>query len=211
MTAIATIIVTATMARRGADWTEYLGYLTGAASVWLFMSNHVAAWPIGIANSMFLFVVFWRARLFADTWLQAVYVVLGVAGWWMWVRYGPERVQRPTTVASPRMRMAVGVTVLLGWFALWWWFGVNTSAVAPMWDGLLTAASLGAQFLLMRRVVDTWPLWMAVDVGYIALFWSRDLHITAVLYAVFFAMCANGFVEWKSDLRRDTAPSLAPA
>ncbi|MBV9256305.1 MAG: nicotinamide mononucleotide transporter [Actinobacteria bacterium] len=188
-------------------WVEYGGYLSGVACVWLTMRNRVSSWPVGLVNCVFLFAVFWRARLFADMWLQAVYFALGVIGWWMWVRYRGQRVERPTQHARPRTVLVVAAAVLVGWAVMYWYFSRFTSAASPLWDSLLTSGSLGAQYLLMRRLVENWGFWVSVDVAYVVLFWSRHLHITSVLYVVFLVMSLNGWRDWI----RQASPVPVPA
>src|SRR5215475_4322706 len=70
---------------------ELLGFVTGAASVWLTVLGRISNFPVGIANSAFFLVLFLTARLYADSGLQVVYIVLGSAGWWQWLHGGSRR------------------------------------------------------------------------------------------------------------------------
>ena len=60
----------------------------------------------------------------------------------------------------------------------------------PLWDGLTTALSLAAQFLLTRKIIENWYLWIAADLIYVPLYLSRDLNLTALTYVVFLGLCA---------------------
>lgn len=73
------------------SWAEMLGFVTGAASVWLTVRSHIANFPVGIANSAFFLVLFASARLWADSSLQVVFIILGFIGWWQWLHGGPLR------------------------------------------------------------------------------------------------------------------------
>src|SRR5215469_13201740 len=78
----------------GADavtWAELLGFITGAAGVWLTVKSRISNFPVGIANSAFFLVLFLCARLYADSGLQVVYIVLGFTGWWQWLHGGADR------------------------------------------------------------------------------------------------------------------------
>src|SRR5215813_10270859 len=70
---------------------ELLGFVTGAASVWLTVLARISNFPVGIANSAFFLVLFLSARLFANSGLQVVYIVLGFTGWWQWLHAGRDR------------------------------------------------------------------------------------------------------------------------
>jgi nicotinamide mononucleotide transporter len=68
--------------------SELLGFITGAACVWLTVAGRIGNFPVGIANSAFFLVLFLSARLYADSGLQVVYILLGFAGWWQWLGPG---------------------------------------------------------------------------------------------------------------------------
>jgi nicotinamide mononucleotide transporter len=52
-------------------------------------------------------------------------------------------------------------------------------------DAFTTVLSLAAQYLLNRKTIENWLLWIVDDVIYIWLYIARDLRLTAVLYFVF--------------------------
>lgn len=92
---------------------ELLGFATGAASVYLTVRAHISNFPVGIANSAFFLVLFLAARLYADSGLQVVYIVLGFIGWWQWPTYGSAATSPRTRAACSRGRpftVTIGVT-----------------------------------------------------------------------------------------------------
>src|SRR5262245_27625340 len=74
------------LANDAVSWAELLGFVTGGACVWLTVRRHVLNFPVGIANSALFLVLFTSARLWADAALQIMFIALGIAGWWQWVR-----------------------------------------------------------------------------------------------------------------------------
>ncbi|MCJ0874910.1 nicotinamide riboside transporter PnuC [Streptomyces sp. AP-93] len=70
------------------SWTEILGFVTGAVCVWLVARQHIANWPIGIANNVFFIVLFAQGGLYADAGLQIVFIALAAYGWWSWTHGG---------------------------------------------------------------------------------------------------------------------------
>src|SRR5215467_285564 len=120
---------------------ELLGFVTGAASVWLTVVARISNFPVGIANSAFFLVLFASARLYADSGLQVVYILLGFAGWWQWLRGGPERSR--LTVARSGWSLIAGCLVFVV-LATWGLTVLLDAAhdVAPFWDAMTTALSL---------------------------------------------------------------------
>jgi nicotinamide mononucleotide transporter len=88
------------------SWTEILGFVTGAASVWLYVRQRVSAWPLGIANSAFWLVLFCDSKLYLDSALQIVYILLGLGGWYWWINGGERRKDLPV-VHTRRAETAV--------------------------------------------------------------------------------------------------------
>jgi nicotinamide mononucleotide transporter len=180
--------------------TEILGFVTGAACVYLVVRQHIWNFPLGIANCAFFFVVFAEARLFGDAGLQLVYIVLNAHGWYWWLHGGANRTEARVSHATPAMLAGTAVFVAAGTWAL---MGALEAArgSAPLLDAFTTVLSLAAQFLLNRKVIENWYAWIVADVIYIYLYTTRELYLTAVLYFVFLCLCVAGLVAWRRSLR----------
>lgn len=181
---------------------ELLGFVTGAASVWLTVLARISNFPVGIANSALFLVLFLSARLFADSGLQVVYIVLGLAGWWQWPHGGQDR-SRLTVARSgwPLLAACVLFTVLVTWGLTVLLRAVHD--IAPFWDALTTAISLAAQFLLNGKKIENWAFWIAADLIYIPLYVVKRLDLTAIVYVLFLAMCFAGVSAWRRAPRGD--------
>jgi len=179
---------------------ELLGFVTGAASVWLTVLARISNFPVGIANSAFFLALFLSARLFADSGLQVVYIVLGFAGWWQWLHGGLERSRLTVDRAGWPLVVCCVAFVALGT----WGLTVLLDAahdIAPFWDALTTAVSLAAQFLLNCKKIENWVFWIAVDVVYIPLYLVKRLDLTAIVYVLFLGLCVAGISAWRRALR----------
>ncbi|WP_300265630.1 nicotinamide riboside transporter PnuC [Microbacterium sp.] len=187
-----------------AEWPQVLGFATGAACVLLAGLRNVWTYPIGIANNVVLFMVFLLAGLYASAGLQVVYLVMGVHGWWRWTR---KIEQSPTYVAStPRSAwpflMIAGVVMTL---VLIWVLTMFTDSEVAIADAATTAASLVAQYMLNRKWIQTWFVWIGVDVAFIALSIATGLWVIAALYLLFIGLCVFGFRSWRRVARAETA------
>ena len=180
---------------------EAWGFVTGGICVWLVVREHLWNWPVGLANNVFFFVLFFRGRLFADMSLQVVYFALGVYGWLNWVWGGENRtVLKITRTTRTEWLVLLSAIPLCTWGLREVLIAVN--GAAPLWDSLTTVLSLAAQYLLCRKRLENWIFWIAADLIYVPLYLSRQLPLTAVLYAVFLAMCLVGVREWTRTLRK---------
>jgi NadR type nicotinamide-nucleotide adenylyltransferase len=183
--------------------TETLGFVTGAAAVWLLVRESIWTWPAGIANGVFYLVLFAHARFFADSALQIVYIVLGVFGWWWWLHGRSGRASRPiTTIGALEAAILAALTVAAAAGMLVYLQSVNDSA--PLADAATTALSLAASWMQARKQIENWLVWLAADAVYIPLYLAKALPLTGVLYLVFALMCVKGWRDW-SRIRREEA------
>jgi nicotinamide mononucleotide transporter len=205
MVAVSILVLLASYARWwSVGVTEAWGFVTGGVCVWLVVRESVWNWPIGLANNLFFFALFLQGRLFADMSLQLVYLGLGGYGWLNWVFGGQNRstLQISRTKASEWLVLVPGVPILT-WALMEILIRVN--GAAPLWDSLTTILSLAAQYLLCRKRFENWYFWIAADLIYIPLYFSRQLPLTGALYCVFLCMCIVGVRQWHWTLKSGSA------
>ena len=193
----------------GMDPLEMMGFVTGGVCVWLAARENIWNWPIGLANNIFYLVVFWRAGLYADSGLQVFYFAIGVYGWWMWARGGPSHRELPATT-TPKLQsvLMVAITLILA-FALFIGLRRYTNSTVPAGDAITTALSLTAQYMLGRKWLENWLVWITADVIYIGLYYYKHLYFTALLYAIFIAMCVVGYTGWKRAMTSQKEEAVA--
>ncbi len=198
----------------GTSWMELLGFISGALCVWLVTRESIWNWPLGVITAGFYIAVFGRAGLYSDTGLQVVYLVLSFYGWYHWLRGDARRAGGDAASPMPLAvtRVPSREVLLLGaaGVAMWLLFYAISSRLpgtkSPLLDAALTATSLVAQYMMTRKYLENWTLWIAVDVVYIGLFVVRGLRLTAVLYAVYLVLAIIGYLQWKRSIAR-TSPA----
>lgn len=181
------------------NMTEVLGFITGALCVWLTVKENIWNWPIGIANSAVYLIVFLQSRLFADMSLQVIYIILGFFGWYWWLKGGKNRTVLKVTYATPKSLFILLIIAALSTYGMHRYL-VSINDSAPFLDALTTVLSLVAQYLLAKKNLENWYIWMTADVIYIGLYASRALYLTSGLYLVYLLMCISGFIAWRQSL-----------
>jgi nicotinamide mononucleotide transporter len=183
---------------------EIAAFVFTLICVALTVRQNIWCWPTGIIGVSLYAVVFYQSKLYADMGLQAVYFVVSFYGWYHWL-HGKGGEMLPATWATRRMlwgSIAAGAvgTVLLALLLTY-----HTDAAVPWGDSALTSFSLVAQWLLSRKHIENWIIWIIVDFFYVILFAYKDLNLTAVLYAIFFVLAILGYYEWKKTLVAEPA------
>lgn len=167
-----------------------------ATSVWLAARQHIATWPIGIVGCLLYGVLFFHTRLYAETTLQLFFVLTSLWGWQHW----RQRAHAQQTACPAPLSLhtwlglglcAVAVTAAYGGLLQAW-----TDAHAPFWDSAVLTVSVIAQLLLMQARRETWPCWILTNTLSVPLYLSRGLHVTAVLYTLFWLNAWHGWWVW---------------
>jgi nicotinamide mononucleotide transporter len=190
--------------------TEIAAFLFGVLAVWLTTRENPWCWPLGLVNVALSGIVFYEARLYADTGLQGVYFALCLYGWYAWLR-GGEHHGALAVSRAPR-RWLAGLAAAGALFAVLFGFALRrfTDASIPFWDSSTTAFSLVAQALQTRKWIENWPLWIAVDVVYVGMYVYKSLFLMAGLYLIFLALAVLGHREWTRSLAaRERAATAA--
>jgi nicotinamide mononucleotide transporter len=177
---------------------EVIATAFGLANIWLTIRRSLYCWPAGLAMVSLYFVVFSRQRLYSQAALQLFFATLQVYGWLHWRRTTPagERIQveRLPLLALALYCLAAGA----GAVALGRGMEAATDAAYPYADATVTALSVLAQWMMARKLLESWWVWIAVDVVAIGLYLATGLVPTAVLYAAFLLLCIRGFFEWRA-------------
>lgn len=195
---------------------EVVAAIFGAVSVYLSARQHIASWPTAIVNVVLSAVVYYGARLYSDAGLQGVYFVLSLYGWYEWKYGGANRTELPVARTPAGQAVALAALAVTAGAAI----GTLTTrytdvlqhnrAWVPWTDAALTAASLAAQWMMTRKLLENWLVWIAVDVVYVPLLAYKGLLAFAVLYAVFLGLAVKGYVDWRRDLVGREAAGAAP-
>jgi len=182
------------------SWSEVLGDVTGAACVALVARQNIWNWPLGLLNNVFWGLLFFRAKLYGDSALQIIFFVLGCYGWWRWARRHGEPSSRPVRRTRGAEWKVLGALVGVSTAAIAAWLALRTDSPAPIADASVLTLSLAATWGQAEKVLESWWIWIAVDVISVPLYVSRALYPTAALYVVFGILCVVGLRAWRRDL-----------
>ncbi|MGH7671080.1 MAG: nicotinamide riboside transporter PnuC [Gemmatimonadaceae bacterium] len=181
---------------------EWIAAIAGAISVYLSARENIWSWPTAIVNVGLYIVVFRESGLYSDMGLQVVYLVLSIYGWYQWLHGGADRSKLDVSRASGRVWLISGVAAALGWFVIWSITRRLHGVSIPSIDAGLAATSLIAQWMMTRKIIENWILWIVADIVYVPMYIYKHLYVTSGLYLVFLVLAVLGLVEWKRSYRR---------
>ncbi len=185
---------------------EFLGILSGLICVYTAARNQIITWPVGIFNSICFFFLFFQVQLYSDMLLQIYFFGSSIYGWIYWQKR--KGVVVPITTVSQSLFLFLLVCILassllLGGFAILLPELMpalfKLPPAYPYLDAFTTTASIVANFLLARRILQAWYLWIAVDVVCIWIYFMKGINLVALEYVVFLIIAILGLFHWRRE------------
>lgn len=188
------------------SYIELIGTLFGFISVILAARANILTWPTGIINEVAFFILFYQVQLYSDMYLQVYFFGVTIYGWYYWKNQNGSR--SITTLSKKwrfRILLILVITTLMGGYLiskvhLYFPEIFSQPASYPYWDALTTMSSIVATILLSRKIIETWVLWIIVDIISVALYLLKGIHLVAIEYLVFLIICIVGFRNWRNKL-----------
>ncbi len=186
------------------NYIELLGAILGVVYIFFSIRQSILTWPVGLLTSVLYVWVFFDSKLYADMGLQMYYVAISIYGWYEWLHGDQQTHAR--SIAISRLSGKLGIilaVVSLAIFMLIWFILKNyTDSSVPVADSLATSLSIVATWMLARKILEHWLVWIFVDAFSIGLFWYKDLLPTVFLFVVYTVMALMGYREWKKEFDR---------
>ncbi len=188
-------------------WSYEVSYLEFVASIASFIGVALGitgkriTWPWWALSSALYGIFFLQFDLYASAALQIIFIIAAILGWYGWEPTGAK----PGPVTG-KYRIAIIASILVATLVL---APVLKSigAASTYVDAILFFGSFAAQMLMVYEKYESWPLWLVVDAGYVALYASQGLLFTTLLYVVFTVLAALGWSKWYA-AHRSTIRSL---
>ena len=190
-----------------ADWmadniVEIFGAVTGIAYVILEIRRNIFLWPLGILTSAVYIIVFGRNGFYANMGLQVYYLVISIYGWYRWQK-PQETMQAEEKRDVRRIGAVTAVWCILAAAALWGvlWFVLDkaTDSPVPLWDGLIASLSVVATWMLTRKYLEQWYVWIVANAIAVVVYMTSGLYPTAILFFVYFVMAIVGVFKWRQE------------
>lgn len=194
----------------GMSYLEWSANLTTALCIFLAGRNNIHTWWTGIVSCVLFGVLFYQGQLYADVTLQVFFIATGIIGWINW-----SNTQKASLICGEKLvvedRPAVLITLATNRTMIGWTLGAAgvyvgysallshyTNAFLPWVDSMVMVLSIVGQFLLMRRQIQTWPVWVLVNIISVPLYFTKGLYLTSGLYALFLVNALYSWYHWNN-------------
>lgn len=183
---------------------EVFAFILSVAGVWLTAKEKVINWPIAIIACAIYAYIFYGDALYGDAALQVFYVIISFYGWREWL-YGGTENQTLQISRAPRKTVILLIFISIPAGLLLGKLLSYTNSNVPYLDGITTALSLAATWMMAKKLFENWLVWIFTDIIYVATYMVKELYITSVLYFIFTLLAIYGHYSWKKQLQSSYA------
>ena len=192
------------------NWMELAGTVSAIIYLYLSVRENIWLWPVGFLTSVFYLIVFYHSRLYADMGLQVYYLMVSVYGWFHWMGrkngHKPMETNLPTLSISFKQWMTytatIGVLTLVLYFLLQYLPGLIDLPPSdlPLGDAFTTAGGIVATWMLARKMLENWLVWIIINAFSLGMYIYKELYITVFLFTIYTFMAAIGYYKWKANM-----------
>ncbi len=197
------------------SYVELIGTISGLLSVWFATRQNIWTWPIGLINVVFFFAIFYQVQLYSDMLLQIFFFVASIYGWIIWKKEMKE--EEPIALLSRRSRFnfilliaiaTAGLGFLTSQIHLLLPNMFSSPAAFPFADAFTTIASILATILMAKRYLESWILWILVDIVSITLYALKQILFISFEYMIFLILATMGLILWNNTLKNEKRFSI---
>jgi len=191
------------------QYIEILGAISGLLYLYFAIRQKIWLWPLGLITSALYIYVFYGERLYADMGMNIYYVVISIYGWYYWLHGSGS--QETNTLRISRLTQKLGVILLIITACIYVVLVYMLKKLPELlnvevsellyWDAFTTAASIVATWMLARKIIQHWLIWIVVDAVSLGLYVYKGMYPTVVLFLVYTLMAFKGYIEWKKEIQ----------
>ena len=194
-----------TLLLQARSWSVLESIAVAAAILYLLLAirQNIACWLFALISTAIYIYLFAEARLYMEAVLNGFYFAMAIYGWFSW-RHGGDNDLPVTSLGVRFHAVAIGCILLVA-ATNGWLLQRFTDAAFPYIDSMTTWAAIFATWLVARKLLENWWYWLVIDIVSIAIYWSRGLELTALLFVFYVMMIPFGYLSWRRTYREATA------
>ena len=183
---------------------EVFGVTFALLYLWLELRQNPLMWVVGFVSSLAYVAIFFRHKFYADMGMNVYYMLMSVYGFYAW-KFGGKTASRalPVSHASGGQWLVLTPVAAALFLAIYYTLKSYTDSPVPLGDALTTALSVVATWLLARKILEHWLLWIFINLASAGLYFYKDMYPTAALFVVYGAVAVYGYYRWKRTMDND--------
>ena len=186
-------------------WASLIAALSGVWCVILTGKGKRTSFVFGLVNTVLYAVVAFQAKYYGEVMLNLLYYLpMNFVGWFSWKGHMNEATGE---VVKRRLGMKKSLAVYASTAAAILIYGLALKFLGgnlPYIDSMTTVVSVVAQVLSIRRLMEQWVLWIAVDVATVFMWAVHFLQggesiATLAMWSVYLINAFIMFARWRKE------------
>jgi nicotinamide mononucleotide transporter len=187
---------------------DVIGALLSIISGYFYIKEKPVAFLISLIAIPFDVILDLSIGVYGDLFLQFIYFVLLIYGWHSWRKGSQVEEGLPIVSLSLKHLYFFGIIAATTVTSIWMCLNHYTNSEVALLDACVTGLSLMAQWLLCRKIIESWLLWIFVDCLYVSLYAFKLMPFHAFVSLFDAGVCISGYMYLAREYKATTAPSV---
>lgn len=184
---------------------EVSAIIFGLLSVWYAKKNNILVFPTGIINTAIYTYLLWKWSLLGDMMINGYYVIMSIYGWYHWTRKKDDVTEFPIstmTVSEKKWSLLIFIATVSFVVLVYTFFNKFTHWTSYV-DTLVTGIFFVGMWLMARRKIENWILWIIGDIISIPMYFVKGYSFTSIQYLIFTILAVSAYLEWRKTLQQE--------
>jgi len=216
---------------------EFVAMAFGILSVYFSKKANILVYPTGLISTMLYVYLLSKWRMYGDLIINIYYTLMSIYGWWLWSRdVNPEthQLNHISKCSKKDCLYTLLIFVFTSIFVITVYkyyevmpkgMGIKESflyvlehvktgslakirKITPYLDTFTTGAAFAAMWLMANKKLESWILWIIVNIASVPLYFIKGYGFTGIQYFIFLVMAFYGYKEWKQMLYQQNNKKL---
>ena len=183
---------------------ELTAVVFGIISVLFARKNNILVYPTGLISTLIFVYILLEWKLFGDFIINIYYSIMSVLGWYLWTRKKNGADEFPISIMNGKDYLISSLifTITLLFVALVYQFFDKFTDWTAYVDTLTTALFFVGMWLMAKRKIENWLLWIVADIISVPLYFYKGLTFSSIQFLLFTIIAILGYLEWKRLLQK---------
>ena len=159
----------------------------------LAVKESILCWGAAAISVILYIYICYTAQLYPETGLQVFYLLMSFYGYHQWNKNDSTLKIQQWTTTKHLLILLIGASLT---FLMGFYFTIYTNAAMPLVDSFTTVFSVFATYMVTKKVLGNWLYWIVIDIVSVYLYFSRDLHLTSLLFIMYTVIAIFGYFSW---------------
>lgn len=183
---------------------ELVAVVFGVISVLFARKNNILVYPTGLVSTILYVYILYEFQLYGDLIINFYYTIMSFLGWYLWSKTKDGHDEFPISTIN-RKEILVSTlifTITLTFVALVYHFFDKFTNWTAYVDALTTGLFFVGMWLMAKRKIENWILWIIADAISIPLYFYKGLTFSSFQFILFTIIAILGYKEWKRFLQK---------